>query len=346
MKLYKLTESNLLVWEGNLLETNLDWAVSGQSLQIKHGVEGGNLQTETLPFPSRNEAETELKRRVHIKTSKQGYTEEIPTSVPNLPMLVSVYKPELLPSVIHLQPKLDGIRCLASNKGLRTRRNEPITSLPLITEACSRLPDGVTLDGELYHHGSDFQTHLSLIKRDSRHPSHALVSFNVFDWVETTLPYNERYEAAFQYVLDLNSKHVTIVPSAIVTKSELPTFFPNYTEYEGAVLKDPDSLYRLNHRSQSIQKYKWTCMDECKIIDIVAATSGREEGAAIFVCSLNGVTFKARPKLTLSVRRTLYKHKDSFIGRYTRVTYEGLSALGKPLKPRAEGYYLTKGELN
>lgn len=139
--LYKRTHSGLRIWEAQLDPNN------NLVVRIRHGAYQGAQQEEVLTHACPEEAQLELNRRIHIKTTKQGYTPHIPDAVPLLPMLVQPYTPHRLPDEVYIQPKMDGFRCIGSNKGLKTRRNEPITSLPHITKALQALPDGVHLDG-------------------------------------------------------------------------------------------------------------------------------------------------------------------------------------------------------
>ncbi len=66
--------------------------------------------------------------RIAYQRDRKGYSVEIPTSRPSLPMLAQEYKknPEFAQTA--LQPKLDGIRCIMSNEGLLSRKNRYFTS--------------------------------------------------------------------------------------------------------------------------------------------------------------------------------------------------------------------------
>ena len=330
--LYKLTNTALLTWA---ISTDRNKVV------VEHGNYRGKQQVDVITFTSADVADTDMARRIAIKKTKQGYTTHVPLSVPDLPMLASTYNPSSLPEKMYVQPKLDGIRCVASYNTMRTRRGEPITSVPHIASALTLLPPGIKLDGELYCHGKSFQDHLSIVKRESPHAQFSSMQYHVFDIQIPDVPYSERYSTLFQIVDSLSSQYIVPVKTILKLKTEIEvTAKALFMDYEGAILRDPAGLYLHNHRSSALQKYKWTDTAECQIVDIVAPKSGRSEGAAIFVCRHPDThqQFKAVPKLPIYLRQSMFRDKDTFIGYWARVTYEGLSDKGVPLKPRAEAY--------
>ena len=71
---------------------------------------------------------------------------------------------------LYSQPKLDGVRCIASAGGLLSRKNRPITAVPHIWNAVApifeKYPD-LVLDGELYNHDlkDDFNEIVSMVRK-------------------------------------------------------------------------------------------------------------------------------------------------------------------------------------
>lgn len=330
--LYKMTQTRLLVWA---------ISCSNKQVLIEHGEHRGKQQLDILNFATADEAATELDRRVAIKKTKQGYTAGIPTTIPQLPMLAQTYDPDKLPNLVYVQPKLDGIRCVGSCNTMLTRRGERINSVPHIMEALAKLPPGIRLDGELYCHGVSFQEHLSIIKRDSAHGKFSTIQYHVFDVQVDDMPYSERYSLLFNTLDKLSSQYIVPVKTILKHKEDVPTIAKQlFSDYEGAILRDPNGMYLHNHRSIALQKYKWTDSAECQIVDIIAPKTGRSEGAAIFICRHpdTGQQFKVVPKMPIYLRQSMFRDKSRLIGYWARVTYEKLSDKGVPLKPRAEAY--------
>lgn len=328
--LYKLTNTALLSWS----ITTDDYKVI-----IEHGQYNGKKQVDIINFPSAKLAVVEMERRVDHKRNHQCYTENIPDAVPELPMLAAVYNPAKLPPRVYIQPKLDGIRCIATRNTMYSRRGEPITSMPHIQQELATLPPGIRLDGELYCHGMSFQEHLSLIKRQKLHNDFYKIDYHVFD-IQADLPFIDRYAMLFNLLSNKKFSYIQIVPTRLIFRDEIPTLcHSHFSDYEGAILRDPEATYQFNTRTESLQKYKWEQTEECQIIDIVSANSGREAGAAIFVCKRGEATFRVRPKFPLNERLYIFATKRSHIGKWTRVTYNGLSNDNVPLKPRAEGLF-------
>ncbi len=253
-------------------------------------------------------------------------------------MLASTLSPEKLPAQVMIQPKYDGMRCVASRDSMLSRRGMPIDSMPHIRRDLSELPSGIKLDGELYCHGVNFQGNMSLIKRNSPHPDFYSVKYYVFDLQIENIPFKTRFALLTTLLSDLDSATILLVPTLTLDKENIYTHTKtHFSDYEGAIIRDPDGLYLFNHRSSGVQKYKWLHQVECQIVSITTSTTGREAGAVLFICELNGVRFEVRPFGSLLHRRSLYHHAKNLIGQWTRITYESLSNAGKPLKARAEG---------
>lgn len=341
MILYKLGQNGMLFWEGILI---------GTDLSICHGLLKGTMQVEKLCYSNALDAEKELLRRFRKKRDREGYTEAQPTEVPPLPMLATVYKDHghKLPALMYCQPKLDGIRCIGSSKGLFTRRNEIISSMPHISSALESLPPGIVLDGELYSNDLSFQEILSLVKRDVPLTKGInTIIYNVFDIINDN-PFQTRFEE-YKHICDMIGWPLIPVHSEPIKKSDIPEMMAKAIEngFEGIMLRDPYSPYESAKRSYGLQKHKSFSTEEYQIVDITCADRGREQGAAIFVCKTEtGLKFKARPKLSLAQRCVVYRNKDSFIGYWTRITYQALTASGVPRQPIAEGLEPTREALN
>jgi ATP-dependent DNA ligase len=329
--LYKLTNTALLSWS----ITTEDCKVL-----IEHGQVSGKKQIDIIHCASAKLAVVEMDRRVEHKKNHQGYTQEVPKAIPELPMLANVYNPKKLPSHVFIQPKLDGIRCIATNYTMISRRGEPITSMPHIQQELDTLPPGIRFDGELYCHGITFQEHLSLIKRHKTHNNFYKINYHIFDIQSDTTSFTDRYRILRNILENKKFNYIELVPTRLIESEHVDKLcHQHFSDYEGAILRDPEATYQYNTRTDFLQKYKWEQTEECRIIDIVASNSGREAGAAIFVCERGEITFRVRPKMSMHERCYILSTKKSHIGKWTRVTYNGLSTNNVPLKPRAEGMF-------
>ena len=92
------------------------------------------------------------------------------------------------------QPKLDGIRMVANTRGLYTRSNKEIVSVPHIADALAGFIKDhptVTLDGELYNHDlkDDFQRLTSLVRKTvNLVDSKGLVQYHIYDMFDNFSP--------------------------------------------------------------------------------------------------------------------------------------------------------------
>ena len=112
------------------------------------------------------------------------------------------------------QPKLDGVRCIATATGLRTREGQPINGAPHIVEALAEVfanhPHAV-IDGELYSHAlaEDFNEIISLVRKKEPDDAHrarsaALVEYHVYDLPSVVSSFAVRQAALTELAGNIN----------------------------------------------------------------------------------------------------------------------------------------------
>lgn len=127
------------------------WKITPEntSYTIEWGIQGGKPQTTTVSCGTRQRMVSEMRSRINEQIERKGYTNDIPDSVPCLPMLAQQWEDHRTKvlngtrnafSSIAIQPKLNGLRCLATKDSIVSRRKETITSLPNINKVLRRLP--------------------------------------------------------------------------------------------------------------------------------------------------------------------------------------------------------------
>ena len=317
-------------------------------VQITHGPVYGNKQVEAIRTPSYEDAQIEAQRRWDHKVNRESYG-DTPYYAPLTPMLAVEYEThkDKLPPTVYVQPKLDGIRCVADNSVLMSRRNSIICSVPHIKQELSQLPDGIKLDGELYIHGLSFQEHLEYIKRDTPHPEFHRVEYHVFD-IQSPDPFYFRHEQLKSLILSIHAPSIHLVPTIRIKSTEVTTYRDSFLSqgYEGAMVRDPFIPYEYGARSFSLQKYKREDDSEFPIVGWTAAKTGRERGCAIVICSLpNGETFTARMTGTLEYRRSLMQQPPPILKSnplMARIKHYGFFKTGIPKMPRCDSFFYGK----
>jgi len=181
-----------------------------------------------------------------------------------------------------MQPKLDGVRCIASSRGLFTRNGKEIVSSPHINDELksffSLYPD-VVLDGELYNHAlkADFNKIISLVRKTKPKPEDiletaTLVEYHVYDIADSSTPemFIDRTESLGEMFVLRNypMKMVTLVETDVVSSEEdCDQLHMDYLSngYEGSIIRLND-LYAKNKRSNSLIKRKDFDDDEFEVV--------------------------------------------------------------------------------
>ena len=370
--LYKLNNQNKISWWSiNPLPENkyvVQWGKDHTNPEagLNEQVTDGNDKPSPL--------EDQIQSKINEMIARRGYTRDVPTATPDLPMLAQTYNEfvrlaESSQSHVqhfeyaYLQPKLDGVRCLATCVSLKSRRNTGITSCPHIEmffEAfVNKFPrwSSYKFDGELYIHGSDLQTVQSAVARKEYHPmfiSH--LHYHVFDIVDMERRFHDRLSDLDEFDRDIRefstyftpetNKHwftngvpvktVYTVGTAGTDHEKFHGDLKKYHSYfmqegfEGTIIRNAHGYYRPNYRSYDLIKYKEFLDHEFKIVDVVEG----KNACAVFVCEVeSGKTFRVNPAYTTSRKRQVLRYKENYIDKLLTVKYEKLSREGIPLKP-------------
>lgn len=238
----------------------------------------------------------------------------------------------------YVQPKLDGVRCLAKKTDDNTikyysRMGKEFTTLEHLTEdLLCIMKTGDVLDGEIYSHDITFQEMIRLVKK--LRPESKTLEYHVFDLVDTQASFDER----------IGKLSVTVMVTSLVKYVEtkkindgksVKEMHDKYLAdgYEGLMLRNIEGKYALNKRSSDLQKYKVFQDEEYEIVGGKPST-GTEEGCVIFDVKLeDGRTFSVRPRGSFELRKEWMDNIDKLIGKKLTVRFQEKSEKGVPRFP-------------
>ena len=254
---------------------------------------------------------------------------------------------------VHLQPKLDGNRCLIVVDAdedecvLHTRKGDvfPVQLQHIlvdIRQACKSfgLCGSFTLDGELYSPDLSFNEQNGLLKRSKGKQDVTKlmkIKYHIYD-VMTDALYEERYE----FIRLFASENVNVVPSyeVLATDEIIREKLDEFLEagHEGLMIRRLDTSYE-HKRSWSLLKFKVFEDSEFQLIGLEEDARGGFIGAFILalpepVKDRDGnilTSFKAGVSgLTQEEGRDILRNKDKYIGRRATVEYFGVSEYSVP----------------
>lgn len=320
------------------------WKVwhEGDTIFTEYGQVGGKLQISKKKAVAKNvgrsnsttpqdqaklEAESLWRFKVDRKysESKEDAQEEL-----RLPMLAHKYedKKKKVTFPAWVQPKLDGVRCLAQWDGdaisLTSRSGLPWNMPTVEKQLAEWLPKDMTLDGELYLHGMTCQTVTSYVKKwkqGSEKIIYHVYDVPIVDGCEI-LTSEERIASLFEVV---ESDNVQCVGGfEVKSEKDMMARYGEFVQdgYEGAILRLPHGQYLWGYRSSELLKVKEFQDSEFIVIDAKQGR-GKMEGGIIWICQndTNQETFDCTMKVTMDERREMYKNRKQYIGRQLTVRF-------------------------
>lgn len=334
------------------------WA-DGDTMYTEHGVIDGALQISSKQCVGKNsgrsnetspeeqavaEATSAHKFKLERKYSLTPAEADLPLL---LPMLAHVYDPKKHKGKYYVQPKLDGVRCIARWENdqvvLYSRQGKIYNVKHISDELATFMNKDDVFDGELYIHGMPLQSQISLVKKPQDNSTQ--VEYWIYDAPviegNDNVPFNKR----FAYLLELWKKHndpvktwkkIAFTQTKYIgdNTNSIKTLQEKFISegYEGLMLRGVDSEYLWGYRSSELLKVK-TFQDAEFVVIGMKEGDGKMKGHAICICQndLADNTFDAVPKTTMEERKYMYEHQDEFIGRKYTVKFFDRSL---DLKPR------------
>lgn len=288
-------------------------------------------------------AEVEAHYRKKLEREYHLELEDIDKNRYFKPMLAHKFDAEKVTYPVFSQPKLDGIRCIATRDGLKTRNGKPINSCPHVWAEVQKVfeefPGVLMLDGELYNHElkDDFNSLVSFIRKDKPAEGvEGVVQFHIYDlFADPQFTFAQRLAVVVSAVPEGQYEHLVRVPtSAILNSQDLDDLYGEYLEagYEGQMVRI-DAPYE-QKRSKSLLKRKEFIDDEFSIVSI-------EEGKGNWAGYAKRLHFRLEDGRTCgagvsgnqALLRDWYERRDTLIGQTATVRYFTPTPDGMPRFP-------------
>lgn len=333
-----------------------------------YGQLDGKLQSTTDHIMGKNQGkknettpveQAQLKaQQLFDKKVKEGYVEDLELAKSNKNNLAAV-EPMLAHPIekkqnavnfpAFLQPKLDGLRCIAVVEGgkcrLYSRTQKEFTTLPHIVAEIERVfgRQDIILDGELYNHDfkHDFERIVSVIKRNDVHEDHEKIQYHIYDVVDQDI-YLERTKSMRRDLRAASPKFLKEVYTGIVEDSQhVNTLTQEFVKlgYEGAIFRDANTIYE-HKRSVSLLKIKFFEDAEFKVVDVIEG-NGKLRGTAGAIVVEDpenpDIKFKAKLKRLEDALGNPVEDKDAFQARCAYWLVNKEAHLGKMLTVKFQG---------
>lgn len=316
------------------------WKIYTQGFMLtqESGLKDGKLVLHSKPCTGKNigrsnetkpeeqavlELESEYKSKLdegYFPTEDEAKNESV--VLPMLAKSYDDYKHKIDWCTAYIQPKLDGMRCLAHIEDgevkLISRDGKEIQNMQHIIDELSNIKEDIILDGELYAHGLSFQENMKLIKKYRKDETEQ-IRFHMYDCI-SNLNFHDRLANAVKIVCnntDPRNCIVNFVDTIKIDNQEmLRDFHSENIEngFEGSIIRWGNNGYKINGRSENLLKYKDFQDISLPIVNVISSDARPEQG--VLVCKLpNGLECKASLKLSHKERVEILKNKQDYIGK-------------------------------
>ena len=255
--------------------------------------------------------------------------------------------------------KIDGLRCsifMGEDKKLHTASRGAMNYDAAMIEILNNSElnnifkenPGLIMDGECYHHGWTLQQLNSIARTQKTAVDYSILQFYWYDIIDVNSTFDERWS----YMQDIKDQYNLIFdPEKEFKQEELRIQFVPQVEvtgwdnmmklhnqyvsegWEGLVIRDPDTLYRPNGRTNDMIKIKCYKSDEFLITGYELGLRGNEDMVFTLVTK-EGKPFKAKPHGDRAQKDWYVNNFDSeCLDHYATVKYFYMSDDNVPLQP-------------
>jgi len=281
-----------------------------------------------------------LKKNLAIGISTKTINKVMPGLIPTFDVaLAQKFEHKRMSQRVYVEPKFDGIRCLAVvNEGdvkLFTRAGKLITNFDdTVGKELSRLPSGA-YDGEIM--SNDFTDLMRQVYR-KENKDVSDVYFAIFDYltpeewrekgITNSLKIRKNLLSGF-----INGAHkskslkylkqVRYEPYLDPAEAQLKSEHDKWVEqgYEGIMIKDADASYSFG-RDWSVMKYKAFFDADVKVIGLQEGTGKHQGKLGSFLVDYKGVEVRVGSGLNDELREQIWSDQANVIGRTIEVRYQ------------------------
>lgn len=317
----------------------LDGKQTPEEIRIDSGVNIGK-KNETTPF---EQACSQAQSKWNKKKDK-GYVEknEKQNEQVVLPMLAVNYRDRShdisFPNAF-VQPKLNGIRCIHTDK-FQSRLGKFWNTLSHLAYDVKKIQDivGYALDGECFIEDLNLQDIGALVKKERINEEiegykTEDLEYWIFDYIDPITKFSDRHiilKDAFKKVgavekdgkLRLNN--LVCVPTFICPNDERVLFYHKSfikDGFEGTIIRN-DTPYEIGKRTKNLQKKKDFLDSEYKVIGGKEGI-GRDKGCITFRCiTKEGLEFDVRPIGTVKERKRWFKDINKITNSMVTIRYQ------------------------
>lgn len=278
-----------------------------------------------------------------------------------------ITKPESLRFPLMVSPKLDGIRCIITPDGARTRSLKEIQNRDAATWLGFLKDHG--LDGELIW---DEPTYPNVMQATSScvmsHDADTeLLTYYVFDRWDVDGPFEDRYKSLVDLVPQLDSRVVLVEHEIVNNMDELDAAEQRAVDagYEGLMIRDPKGRYkhgRSSEREGILLKMKRFEDAEAIVVRVdelmhneneaktnelgrthrSSAQAGKVPGGVmgVLVCKCDAfeAEFGIGTGFTAEQRDLFWKQRDELIGKQLTFKYQPHGCVDAPRIPVFKGW--------
>jgi len=354
------------------------WQVwsEGADILTEHGQKDGKLQISRKTATAKNvgksnETSPTIQARIEAEALyTHKLTRKYALSIVEceerlmLPMLAHSFEKKKSKMVYpaFIQPKFDGVRCIARVIGqaegrnivqLLTRSGKQWDIPHIALELGSIMPEGMILDGEIYLHGKTFQEISKLVKK--ARPESKDLEYHIYDVPmyqstddedDAEHPFWKRLHALLEVhkVIEATGlKHLVMCPTSTVLNEQ--DVYEIQSEllglgFEGAIVRSKEGVYKFGYRSADLLKVKTFLDDEFEVVGFHPGI-GKFETCVIWEClTKTGEPFNCVPKGTFEERRELLENGYKYVGELLKVKFFELTDDGIPRFPVGIGFRL------
>jgi DNA ligase-1 len=236
---------------------------------------------------------------------------------------------------VFMQPKLDGVRCVATRNGCYTRTGKQLMNvehIELSLKPWFEMHPEMILDGELYNHDlrDNFEKIISLVRKlkptdEDRLEASKMMQYHVYDYI--TEDNDDEYETrgANLACSDFYDECIKYVPSTLVSnyKEALMIHKVQLAQgYEGSILRLNENYEQ--KRSYNLQKFKDFHDTEATIIGYVEGKGKRTGTIGKFLMrDPEGIEFGCPPGKGYNYKdlANMLDNVDDYIGKTATFTY-------------------------